>query len=146
MRTFHSYGPVDRTQHPLILVIDEFDKLHSKILDSLVTLFREMYLNKKSYMLHGLALVGVRAVLGGENKSGSPFNIQRSLHIENLSFYEVKNMFDQYQEESNQNIVPDVVEKLYEKTQGQPGLVGWFGELLTEKFNQEPEHCYVCTL
>ncbi|KPA11453.1 ATPase domain protein, prokaryote domain protein [Candidatus Magnetomorum sp. HK-1] len=123
----------------LILVIDEFDKLPSKIIDNLISLFREMYLNKKSYMLHGLALVGVRAVLGVENKSGSPFNIQRSLHIDNLSFDEVKNMFDQYQEESNQHVEADVVKKLYEKTQGQPGLIGWFGELLTEKFNQEAD-------
>ncbi|KPA17891.1 ATPase domain protein, prokaryote domain protein, partial [Candidatus Magnetomorum sp. HK-1] len=123
----------------LILVIDEFDKLPLRIIDNLVSLFREMYLNRKSYMLHGLALVGVRAVLGVENKSGSPFNIQRSLHIENLSFEEVKNMLDQYQEESKQNVATEVVEKLYEKTQGQPGLVGWFGELLTEKFNKEPD-------
>jgi hypothetical protein len=122
---------------PLILVIDEFDKLPSKIIDSLVSLFREMYLNRKSYILHGLALVGVRAVLGIESKSGSPFNIQRSLHISNLSFDEVKDMFDQYQEERKRHIDPDVVKKLYEKTQGQPGLVGWFGELLTEKYNQD---------
>ena len=124
---------------PLILVIDEFDRLPPKIIDSLVSLFREMYLNRKSYVLHGLALVGVRAVLGVENKSGSPFNIQRSLHIENLSFDDVKSMFDQYQDESNQIIVPDVVEQLYEKTQGQPGLIGWFGELLTQKFNHAPD-------
>ncbi len=122
---------------PLILVIDEFDKLPPKLIDSLVSLFREMYLNRKSYMLHGLALVGVRAVLGVESKSGSPFNVQRSLHIENLSFGEVKDMFDQYQEESTQRIEPDVIEKLYQETQGQPGLIGWFGELLTEKYNQE---------
>ncbi|KPA15183.1 ATPase domain protein, prokaryote domain protein [Candidatus Magnetomorum sp. HK-1] len=125
---------------PVILAIDEFDKLPSNIIDSLVSLFREMYLNRKAYMLHGLALVGVRAVLGVENKSGSPFNIQRSLHIDNLSFDEVKNMVDQYQEESKQIVVPDVVEQLYDKTQGQPGLVGWFGELLTEKFNQKPDN------
>jgi hypothetical protein len=120
---------------PLILVIDEFDKLPPDIIDGLVSLFREMHLKRKSYVLHGLALVGVRAVLGVESKSGSPFNIQRSLHIENLSFDEVKSMFDQYQEESTQLIEPDVIEKLYEKTQGQPGLTGWFGELLTEKYN-----------
>jgi hypothetical protein len=84
-------------------------------------------------------LIGVRSVLGVDNKSGSPFNIQRSLHIENLTFDEVKNMFDQYHEESNQNIEADVVKNLFEKTQGQPGLVGWFGELLTEKYNQEPD-------
>ena len=123
---------------PLILVIDEFDKLPSKIIGNLISLFREMYLNRKSYMLHGLALVGVRAVLGVESKSGSPFNVQRSLHIENLSFSEVKDMFDHYQEESSQHIEPDVIEKLYQKTRGQPGLVGWFGELLTEKYNHEP--------
>jgi len=52
---------------------------------------------------------------------------------------EVKNMFDQYQYESKQNIEADVVKILFEKTQGQPGLVGWFGELLTEKYNQEPD-------
>jgi hypothetical protein len=124
---------------PLILVIDEFDKLPPDIIDGLVSLFREMHLKRKSYVLHGLALVGVRAVLGVESKSGSPFNIQRSLHIENLSFDEVKNMFDQYQEESKQCIEPDVIEKLYEQTQGQPGFTGWFGELLTEKYNQEPD-------
>ncbi|ETR71761.1 MAG: hypothetical protein OMM_02252 [Candidatus Magnetoglobus multicellularis str. Araruama] len=31
------------------------------------------------------------------------------------------------------------MKNLFEKTQGQPGLVGWFGELLTEKYNQEPD-------
>ncbi|KPA08824.1 ATPase domain protein, prokaryote domain protein [Candidatus Magnetomorum sp. HK-1] len=128
------YAAFDR---PLILVIDEFDKLPPKIIDNLVSLFREMYLNRKAYMLHALALVGVRAVLGIESKSGSPFNVQRSLHIDNLSFDEVKNMFDQYQEESKKHIEPDVIETLYEKTQGQPGLIGWFGELLTEKYNQK---------
>ncbi|KPA14421.1 hypothetical protein MHK_005370, partial [Candidatus Magnetomorum sp. HK-1] len=56
----------------------------------------------------------------------------------NLTFDEVKDMFDQYQEESNQQIEPDVIKKLYQKTQGQPGLIGWFGELLTEKYNHEP--------
>jgi len=125
---------------PLILVIDEFDKLPLTIIEGLVSLFREMYLNRKSYWLHGLALVGVRAVLGVESKSGSPFNIQSSLHIENLSFDEVNEMFDQYQKESAQHVEPDVIEKLYQKTLGQPGLIGWFGELLTEKYNQNPDN------
>jgi len=124
---------------PVILLIDEFDKLQPELITQLVSLFREMYLKRANYFLHGLALAGVRSVLGVDNKSGSPFNIQRSLHIENLSFDEVKNMFDQYQEESKQRIEPDVIEKLYEKTQGQPGLTGWFGELLTEKYNQKSD-------
>jgi len=93
------HGFFDRS---LILAIDEFDKLPQEIIINLISLFREMFLDRQSYVLHGLALVGVRAVLGVESKSGSPFNIQRSLHVENLSFDEVKDMFDQYQEESAQ--------------------------------------------
>jgi predicted AAA+ superfamily ATPase len=79
---------------PLILIIDEFDKLPRTIIDQVVSMFRDMYLTREEYCLHGLALVGVRAVLGVDSKKGSPFNVQRSLHIPNLTFDEVKQMFD----------------------------------------------------
>jgi len=120
---------------PVILFIDEFDSLPPKVIDRLVTMFRDMYLKREDYLLHGLALIGVRAVLGVESLRGSPFNIQRSLHVPNLTQEEVGDMFRQYQEESGQKIEPEVVKSLYDSTRGQPGLVGWFGELLTEKFN-----------
>jgi len=120
---------------PLILFIDEFDSLPSKIIDRLVTLFRDMYLNREGFLLHGLALIGVRAVLGVESDRGSPFNIQRSLHIPNFTREEVQDLFRQYQSESGQEIEPEVVAKVYEVTRGQPGLVCWFGELLTETYN-----------
>ncbi len=120
---------------PVILFIDEFDSLPPKVIDRLVTLFRDMYLKQDAYLLHGLALIGVRAVLGVESERGSPFNVQRSLHVPNLTPDEVGDMFRQYAEESGQEILPEVVDRLHEATRGQPGLVGWFGELLTEKFN-----------
>ena len=120
---------------PVILFIDEFDSLPPKVIDRLVTLFRDIYLKREHYLLHGLALIGVRAVLGVESLRGSPFNIQRSLHVPNLTSEEVGDMFQQYQDESGQKIEPEVVKSLYDSTRGQPGLVGWFGELLTEKFN-----------
>ncbi len=120
---------------PVILFIDEFDSLPSNVIDRLVTLFRDMYLKRENYVLHGLALIGVRAVLGVESDSGSPFNIQRSLHVPNLTWEEVRELYRQYQDESGQKIDPEVVKKIYETTRGQPGLVSWFGELLTEKYN-----------
>lgn len=125
-------GPFDR---PVILFIDEFDSLPAKVIDRLVTLFRDMYLKHDSYMLHGLALIGVRAVLGVESLRGSPFNIQRSLHVSNFSREEVKELYQQYQNESGQSIESEVVENIFESTRGQPGLVCWFGELLTETYN-----------
>jgi len=124
---------------PLILLIDEADTAPPALLDWLVGQFREMYLNRELNWLHGLALIGVRAVLGMESERGSPFNIQRSLHVPNLTRNEVVDMYRQYQDESGQSILPDVVEAVYTETDGQPGLVSWFGELLTEKYNTAPD-------
>ncbi|RKZ38792.1 MAG: hypothetical protein DRR00_33915, partial [Candidatus Parabeggiatoa sp. nov. 3] len=80
--------------------------------------------------------IGVRTVLGVENVKGSPFNVQRSVHIPNLTSDEVAYLFDWYQRESGQLIQPDVLERIGYEFQGQPGLTCWFGELLTETYNQ----------
>ncbi len=125
---------------PVILLIDEVDTAPSWVLDLLVRRFRELYLQRSRNWLHGLALTGVRAVMGIESKRGSPFNIQRSLHMTNLTTDEVREMYQQYQDESGQPIAPEVVEAVYDATRGQPGLVSWFGELLTETYNPGQEH------
>jgi hypothetical protein len=119
----------------LILFIDEFDSLLPEIIDALVRCFRKIYLKRDSYILHGLALIGVSAVLGIDSDRGSPFNIQRSLHVDNFTYEEVLDLYNQYIEESSQKIDEEVIDKVYEVTRGQPGLVCWFGELLTEKYN-----------
>ena len=68
----------------LVLILDEFDNLSERVIGSLVKVFRNIYIQRQNqstkpsaerdYLLHSLALVGVRAVLGVENVSGSPFN------------------------------------------------------------------------
>ncbi|MCP4347211.1 MAG: hypothetical protein GY795_16995 [Desulfobacterales bacterium] len=124
-----------RFDKPVILFIDEFDSLPLHVIDRLVTMFRDIYLKRENYLLHGLALIGVRAVLGVGSRRGSPFNIQRALHVPNLSQEETGELFRQYQDESSQKVAPEVVENVFRNTKGQPGLVSWFGELLTEKYN-----------
>jgi len=131
---------------PLILILDEFDALEPAVIARLVAVFRHIYntrrnqTNKftaeKDYLLHGLALIGVRAALGVENVKGSPFNVQRSLRIPNLTHDEVVYLFDWYQQEQKQQIEPEVVERIWYEFKGQPGLTCWFGELLTETYNQ----------
>ncbi|KJU86785.1 hypothetical protein MBAV_001020 [Candidatus Magnetobacterium bavaricum] len=120
---------------PVILFIDEFDKLPPLLIDRLVNQFRDMYLDRESYLLHGLALIGVRAVLGVESERGSPFNVQRSMHIPNFNREDVFELFQQYMNETGQVIEPGVINRVYDVTRGQPGLVGWFGEILTEMYN-----------
>ena len=124
---------------PVVLLIDEFDDLPQPIIDRLIRTFRDLYLQRDNNWLHGLALIGVRSVLGVESRKGSPFNIQRSINVPNLTHAEVTEMFDQFRSDSGQEVEIEVVEEIYRITKGQPGLVGWFGELLTEKYNKEKD-------
>lgn len=138
----------DVLEKPLILILDEFDALGEEGINAVVRAFRNIYIRRldesqkktgqKTYLLHGVALIGVRSVLGIESQTGSPFNIQRSVHIPNLTFAEVEGMFKWYEKESGQKVLPEVIAELYGETRGQPGLIGWFGELLTETYNEKP--------
>lgn len=129
---------------PLILIIDEFDSLQENVIHDIVSVFQNIYSSRqkdiapsslKKYLLHGVALIGVRSVVGVENQSGSPFNVQRSLQVHNLTAEEVNEMCHWYAKESGQEVEQEVIDEIYYVTQGQPGLVSWFGELLTQRYN-----------
>jgi len=147
LEDFQEIFKKENFKKPIILILDEFDDLTKNAIDDIVSVFRNIFnLRKKDsgnafyseYQLHGVALIGVRSVIGIENPKGTPFNVQRSLHIPNLTFEEVKLMFDDYQQDWQQKIDAEVIEKLYYETNGQPGLVSWFGELMCEKHNETP--------
>ncbi|MCU0290258.1 MAG: hypothetical protein MUF15_28215 [Acidobacteria bacterium] len=137
----------DVLDKPLILILDEFDALSEKGINAIVSAFRNIYISRtdqkdktteqKTYLLHAVALIGVRSVLGIENEKGSPFNVQRSVHIQNLTFKEVGEMFKWYEQESGQAVENEVIQILYDEMRGQPGLTCWFGELLTETYNHD---------
>ena len=131
---------------PLILVLDEFDALPAEAIESIVGVFRQIHGHRRlqagrpgdeaDYRLHGVALVGVRSALGVDSATGSPFNVQQSVHVPNLTEDEVRGMFAWYERESGQAVEPAVVERVYRETCGQPGLTSWLGELLTETYNR----------
>ena len=127
----------------IIMVIDEFDRLEDDVIAEITHAFRKIYLKTietqevEKPVLHSLALIGIRSVLGIENQKGSPFNVQNSLQIPHLTYDEVNQMFKEYTEEHGQDIDQDVIDILFYETQGQPGLVSWFGELLTVECNRD---------
>ncbi len=103
-------------QKPVILILDEFDALREDFINKFANEFRDMYMRaqienggigEKDCLLHGLALIGVRSVLGIENVKGSPFNVQRSVHIPNLTFEEVESMFQWWEKESVRKVPTD---------------------------------------
>ncbi len=131
---------------PVVLILDEFDCLAEVMINKFANFFRSIHIDRinekwkkspeKSFLLHGMALIGVRSVLGIENAKGSPFNVQQSLHIPNLTFDEVKGMFQWYVKETGHEIEGKVIETLFDETRGQPGLTCWLGELLTDGFEE----------
>ena len=135
-------------EKPLILILDEFDAIDEKGINAIVSVFRNIYIHRrdefdktteqKTYLLHGVALIGVRSVLGIENEKGSPFNVQRSVHVSNLTYEEVAEMFKWYEKESGQIVEEEVIRVVYDEMRGQPGLTCWLGELLTETYNPDP--------
>jgi len=139
----------EESDKPLILILDEFDAMIEEGINAVVSAFRNIYIHRmdevektteqKTYLLHGVALIGVRSVLGIENQKGSPFNVQRSVHVPNLTYEEVAGMFKWYEKESGQAVEKEVIDTLYDEMRGQPGLTCWFGELLAETYNPDPK-------
>jgi len=146
LEDFHLLFERGTLRKPLILIFDEFDALDKAAIAGLVSVFRHLYNTRqnqmdkstaeKDYLLHSMALIGVRAVLGVENLRGSPFNVQRSVHIPNFTHEEISYLFNCYQQETGQEIKPEVVERIWYEFKGQPGLTCWLGELLTETYNK----------
>ncbi|MEE4358641.1 MAG: AAA-like domain-containing protein, partial [Desulfococcaceae bacterium] len=119
-KNFEELFQNDVLQKPLILIMDEFDALSEDAISAVAEIFRNIHnfrrddtapSAEKKYLLHGVALIGVRSVLGIENVKGSPFNVQRSLHIPNLTFEEVEEMFRWYERESGQKVEQEVIER-----------------------------------
>ncbi len=145
LHDFSSLFLRDNLEKPLILILDEFDALDEAAIAGLAGVFRNIYINRnedkrtaseKEYLLHGVALIGVRTALGVENVKGSPFNVQRSMRIPNLTFQETASMFRWYERESGQKVEQAVIDRIFYETRGQPGLVSWLGELLTEGYEE----------
>lgn len=146
LKDFEKVFTRDFLSRPLILILDEFDALPANVIAEIVAVFRNIHIKRQKdsanaferhYLLHGVALIGVRSVVGVENKTGSPFNVQKSLHVPNLTYNEVNEMYHWYIKESGQSIEQDVIDRIFHVTNGQPGLVSWFGELLTEEYNKD---------
>jgi len=80
--------------------------------------------------------VGIRnitkLVVGGV----SPFNIADQVNLPMFSFTNVKNLYEQYTQETNQPFSDEAVQQIYEETCGQPWLVNRLGTILTGAYVQ----------
>jgi hypothetical protein len=118
----------------IVIFIDEFDGIPLSELANFLTTLRDLYQKYKGVKqkaLYSIGLVGIRnitkLVVGGV----SPFNIADQVDLPPFSFKNVRDLYAQYTEETNQPFTEETVKKIYEKTEGQPWLVNRLGTILS---------------
>ena len=118
----------------IVIFIDEFDGIPLKELGNFLTSLRNLYQKYKkvkSKALYSVGLVGIRditkLVVGGV----SPFNIADQVTLPPFSLENVRSLYAQYTEETNQLFTESAIKKVHEETTGQPWLVNRLGSILT---------------
>ena len=120
----------------IVIFIDEFDGIPVKELENFLTTLRELYISYKKLnqkALYSVGLIGIRnitkLIVGGV----SPFNIADHVELPPFSLKNIRDLYSQYTEESNQPFTGEAVKKVYDETEGQPWLVNRLGTILTVK-------------
>ena len=118
----------------LVLLIDEFDSIPAGELTDFLATLRDLYLEYKEVKqkaLYSVGLAGVRDITKSNVNGVSPYNISDRIDWPYFSLQNVRDLYSQYTEETNQPFTEAAVKKVYEETSGQPWLVNRLGTLLT---------------
>ncbi len=134
------FKEIHRRASALVIVIDEFEGIPRRVVAELMHAFREIYHKREDYALHSLILVGVSTIADLIVSSASPFNIVDELKVPYFSIEEVRGLIGQYTKESKQKFDKDVIQAIYENTNGQPGLVCALCAHLVEKIVTDKTH------
>jgi len=119
----------------IVLVLDEFEDIPSEVMSDILHSFRKIYHRSQFYALHSVILVGVSTLseLLVAGSASSPFNIADELKISYFTFEETHALIHQYVQESGQLFEADVIQAIYDNTNGQPGLICALCEHLIQK-------------
>ncbi|MBE2235625.1 MAG: AAA family ATPase, partial [Anaerolinea sp.] len=127
----------ERSDKPLVLMIDEIDALIGDTLIAVLRQLRAGYPKRPALFPQSVILCGVRDVRDYRIHSsrtqeiitgGSAFNIKaESLRMDDFDRAEVELLFRQHSKETGQPITDEALALVWELTQGQPWLVNALG-------------------
>ncbi|MEA1991837.1 MAG: AAA-like domain-containing protein [Thermodesulfobacteriota bacterium] len=124
----------------IVIFIDEFDGIPIDELENFLTTLRGLYQRHKKQTdkaLYSVGLVGIRnitkLIVGGV----SPFNIADQVKLPPFTLKNVRDLYAQYTEETNQPFTEDAVKKVFNETAGQPWMVNRLGTILTVDIKPE---------
>ena len=129
---------------PLIIFFDEIDGLQNGTLITFLRQLRDGYVARPEIpFVYSVVLVGMRNIRDYKSKirdnqetlgSASPFNIiTEALTIKNFSITEIKELYAQHTQVTGQIFDEDVVDKIFEQTDGQPWLVNAIAREIIQK-------------
>jgi len=128
------------TQKKIVIFIDEFDGIPPDEIETFLSTLRALYQDYKSHKekaLYSVGLVGIRnitqLVVGGV----SPFNIADHVEIPPFTLQNIRDLFHQYTQETNQPFTEAASKQIFEQTQGQPWLVNRLGSIVTKQIKPE---------
>jgi len=123
-------------QKKIVIFIDEFDGIPPDEIETFLSTLRALYQDykaQKEKALYSVGLVGIRnitqLVVGGV----SPFNIADHVEIPPFSLKNIRDLYQQYTQETNQPFTEEAIKEIFEQTQGQPWLVNRLGSILTKQ-------------
>ena len=122
----------------LVLIIDEIEGLNPELFGQFLHTIRSLYHSRETHCLKSTILVGVSNIVGVVSDNASPFNIADNLPIPYFTEVEVHELLAQHTSETGQVFEPKVVDKIYEVTAGQPGLVNGFAYQLCTRHPNKP--------
>ncbi len=120
------------SKKPVVLLLDEVDALVGDTLISLLRQLRRGYNQRPGSFPQTVVLCGVRDVKdyrirqadGEIITGGSAFNIKaESLRLDNFTLEEIKTLYLRHTEETGQAFAPELLDEVWQDTQGQPWLV-----------------------
>ena len=127
-----------RSQCPqLVFGIDGFENIPKLVLAELLPAFRSVFHHKDNSALHSLLLAGVSTLAELIAASEIPFNVVDEIELPNFSQSQVRDLIGQYTEETGQKFDDEVINAIYENTNGQPGLVCALCAHLVEKIDAD---------
>ncbi len=118
----------------IIIFIDEFDGIPVSELENFLTVLRELYQKykeRKDKALYSVGLVGIRDVTMLTVGGVSPFNIADQVTLSPFSLKNVRDLYAQYTNETNQPFEEEAVKRVLSQTAGQLWLVNRLGSILT---------------
>ncbi|KPA09710.1 ATPase AAA, partial [Candidatus Magnetomorum sp. HK-1] len=128
------------TQKKIVIFIDEFDGIPLHEIRNFLMTIRKLYQeykDKKDKALYSVGLVGIRNITKLTVGGVSPFNIADHIELPSFSLNNIRDLYQQYTKETNQPFTEEVVQKVFEQTQGQPWIVNRLGSILTQRIKTQ---------